>query len=64
MMLNPRKDERMNFVLYWADFVRNNSDLVWGKQQKRLIDSLMQNAKYFPLNAKEYLDLKKEKHKR
>ena len=34
-----QKEERMNFVEYWADFVKNNPDKTWSTQQKFLIDS-------------------------
>ncbi len=53
-------EDRMNFVEYWAEFVRTHSDKEWGKQQRILIDSMMQNAKQFPLSAEEYLRLKGE----
>lgn len=54
------REDRMNFVEYWADFVRSNPDKVWSKQQRILIDSMMQNAKQFPLSAEEYLKMKGE----
>lgn len=53
-------EDRMNFVEYWADFVRSNPDKVWSRQQRILIDSMMQNAKQFPLSAEEYLKMKGE----
>ena len=61
--LKPDKDnkqERMNFVEYWADFVKNNPDKVWSKQQKLLIDSQVKNAQNFRLSRKEYLEIKKK----
>ena len=51
----------MNFVEYWAEYVRTHSDKEWSKQQKVLTDSQMQNAKHYPLSAKEYLKLRDEK---
>ena len=56
---NP-KQERMNFVEYWADFVKNNSDEVWSKQQKVLIDSQIKNSRNFKLSRKDYLEMKKK----
>lgn len=53
-------EDRMNFVKYWTEFVRSNPDQVWSKQQNILINSMMQNANQFPLNAEEYLKMKGE----
>lgn len=33
------KEERLNFVKYWAEYVKTHSDKEWSKQQKVLIDS-------------------------
>tara|TARA_Y100000034_G_C6801305_1_gene359430 strand:- start:360 stop:530 length:171 start_codon:yes stop_codon:yes gene_type:complete len=41
------KEDRMNFVEYWAEFVRDNKDEVWSKQQKKLIDSQIKNSREF-----------------
>ena len=54
------KEERMNFVEYWAEFIRNNSDKVWSKQQKVLIDSQIKNAQSFKMSRKDYLEMKKK----
>lgn len=54
------KKARLNFVDYWADFVRENDDKVWSSQQKVLIDSQIKNAKNFKLSRKEYLEIKKD----
>ena len=62
--LKPGKtnvEDRMNFVEYWAEYVRTHSDEEWSKQQKVLIDSQMQGAKRSPLSAKVYLKMKGEK---
>ncbi|MBS3150949.1 hypothetical protein J4443_01040 [Candidatus Woesearchaeota archaeon] len=61
--LKPEKDNkkgRMSFVEYWADFVKNNPDRVWSRQQKLLINSQIKNAQNFRLSKKDYLELKKE----
>ena len=61
--LKPGKDnkeERMNFVEYWADFVKNNPDKIWSKQQKILIDSQIENARNFKISRKDYLEIKKK----
>lgn len=61
--LKPMKDNkeaRIGFVRYWAEYVRNNSDEVWGRQQSILINAMMHNAKYFQSSPEEYLKLKGE----
>lgn len=55
------KEERMNFVEYWADYVRTHPDKVWSRQQNILINSIMQNARNSKLTPKEYLAIKNEK---
>ena len=50
----------MNFVEYWVEFIRNNPDKVWSKQQKVLIDSQIKNAQSFKMSRKDYLEMKKK----
>ncbi len=52
------REERMNFVEYWADYVRTHPDKEWSRQQNILINSLMQNAKNLKMSPKEYLKMK------
>ena len=62
--LKPGKDnkeERMNFVEYWAEYVRTHPDKDWSRQQNVLINSIMQNAKNSKLTKDEYLRIKGEK---
>ena len=54
-------EDRMWFVEYWANYVRNHSDKEWSRQQNILINSLMQNAKNSKLTKEEYLRIKGEK---
>ena len=59
--LKPGKDnkeERMNFVEYWAEYVRTHPDKDWSRQQNILINSLMQNAKNSKLTKEKYLRIK------
>ena len=61
--LKPGKDnkeDRLNFVEYWAEYVRTHSDKEWSKQQNVLINSMMKNAKNSKLTPKEYLKIKRE----
>lgn len=53
-------EERMNFVKYWANYVRTNPDKEWSRQQNVLINSLMQNAKDSKLTKEQYLRIKGE----
>jgi len=39
------KEERTNFVEFWAEYIRTHSDKEWSKQQKFLIDSLISEDK-------------------
>ena len=33
------KEDRLNFVKFWANYVKTHSDKKWSKQQNMLIDS-------------------------
>lgn len=33
------KEDRMNFIKYWAEYIRTHSDKEWSSQQKELIDA-------------------------
>ena len=54
------KEDRMNFVMYWAEYVISQSDKKWSRQQNLLINSMMKNADNYKLTPKEYLRLKRE----
>jgi len=54
------REERLNFVKYWAEYVRTHPDKEWSRQQNVLINSLMKNAKNSKLSSKEYLKIKGE----
>jgi len=41
------REDRLNFVKFWAEYVKNHDDVVWSKQQKILIDSQFINAREF-----------------
>ncbi len=45
--LKPGKtneEDRLNFVRYWAEYIRTHPDKDWSEQQKMLIDSQISNA--------------------
>ncbi len=52
------KDARVNFIIYWAEYVRNNDDKLWGDQHTRLINAMMQHANQ--IDPKLYLKIKGE----
>ncbi len=33
--------ERLNFIKYWVEFIKNNEDEVWSRQQNVVIDGQM-----------------------
>jgi len=35
------KEERLNFVKFWANYVKTHSDKEWSKQQKEFVNSLI-----------------------
>ena len=39
------KEDRMNFIKFWADYVKKHKDEEWSKQQKILIDGQIDNAR-------------------
>lgn len=50
VFLKPGKDnkeDRMNFVKYWANYVKTHSDKEWSRQQKNLIYPQIKNAREF-----------------
>ena len=54
------KEDRMNFVKFWAEYVRTHPDKDWSRQQNILINSQIQNARNSKLTAEEYLKIKKK----
>lgn len=55
------KEDRMNFVRYWAEYVRTHNDKDWSKQQKVLIDSQIENARNFRLTKEQVKYIKENK---
>lgn len=63
MKLKPgknNKEDRINFVEYWANYVKGHSDKVWSKQQNILINSQIKNARNAKLSKEAYLNIKKK----
>ena len=55
------KEARLNFVRYWAEYVKTHPDEIWSRQQNKLINSILKSATQ--LSRKEYLDRKGEPHR-
>ena len=55
------REERMNFIEYWADYVGTQPDKEWSRQQNLIVNSQVKNARFFKLSAKEYLKIKEKK---
>lgn len=36
------REDRLNFIEFWANYIRTHSDKEWSKQQNILIDSQIQ----------------------
>ena len=54
------KEERMNFVDYWADYVRTHAAKDWSTQQNVIINSQIQSARSIKLTPRQYLEIKGE----
>ena len=49
--------ERIEFIHYYAGWVKSVSNEVWSRQQAELIDSFMLNAKNFQMTPERYLEM-------
>jgi hypothetical protein len=47
--------ERLNFIRYYAKWVKTVPNEIWSKQQAEFIDSLFDNSKNFSLTPEKYL---------
>jgi hypothetical protein len=39
--------DRKEFIKFWANYVKTHNDKEWSRQQKKLIDSQIKNAREF-----------------
>jgi len=56
--MNSNRKQRMDFVGYWADYVRTHADKDWSAQQNIIINSCLRNA---ALTKEQFLEMKHEK---
>lgn len=57
------RKERIEFIHYYAEWVKSVSNEVWSRQQAELIDSFMLNAKNFQMTAEKYLEMVARRNK-
>ncbi len=55
---SDNRESRMNFVKFWADYVRTHSDQEWGDQQTGFINAVLKGV--IQPSPEEYLKLKGE----
>ena len=56
-MESNRMKERLDFICYYAKWVKSVPNEVWSRQQAEFINSLMMNSKNFMLSPEEYLKM-------
>ncbi len=63
MVLDKKKNllQRLEFVRFYAGWVKSMPNEVWSKQQAMLINSMMENAKNFMLSGEVYLESKEKR---
>lgn len=66
MALDRKKSSlaRLEFVRFYAEWVKSVPNEVWSRQQAMLINSLMENAKNFMLPVEKYLETKERGRKK
>lgn len=50
-------EERLKFIHYYAEWVKKVPNEVWSKQQAKLVNSFMLNAKNFKMSREKYLQM-------
>ncbi len=49
------REERLKFIRFYAEWVKKVPNEVWSKQQARLINSFVKNARNFRMSKERYL---------
>lgn len=57
-------EDRIEFVRFYAAWVRRVPNSVWSRQQAALIDSFMENCKNFGVSREKYLEMMGRKERR
>lgn len=53
--LEKNRKQRLEFVKFWAEYVKKSPNAVWSKQQSDFINSVLRNSKVDP---KVYMKIK------
>lgn len=54
-------EERLQFVRFYASWIKKVPNEVWSKQQAELISSFMMNARNFMMSREKYLKMLNKK---
>jgi len=59
--MNRNRKNRMDFVEFWAEYVRTHPDRDWSRQQNVIINSCLKTAS---MTKEQFLEMKKARGKR
>lgn len=51
---DQNREQRLQSIKHWVQFIKNNPPDVWGPQQNKLIDSQLQSARDSNLDVEHY----------
>jgi hypothetical protein len=55
------EEDRLNFIKFWADYVRTHSDKEWSRQQNIIINSQLQISRNMKWTGEQFEALRKLK---
>lgn len=55
------REDRLNFVEFWAEYVKTHNDKEWSRQQNILIDSQIQSSRSIKWTKDQFESLRKLK---
>lgn len=58
------REQRLEAVKHWVQFIRDNPPEVWGPQQNDLVDSQLRSARELGLSAAHYRRVERAGHRR
>lgn len=57
------REERINFIRYYAGWIRSVPNSVWSKQQAVVIDSFIDSSKNFRMSPERYIEMMNRREK-